>query len=159
MDNINEDGIIRIIMLYLDFETCCKNSSLLNFALTNRKYMGLMSKLNKHSKIKYYKLSYKFQHKLNSKYNNICIKCNNLFNYKIETLIRIYKKSWNYNPVNFACMPIAKSSIYREFIHFNSNEMCKLFVKKTKLLFPNVKLFGSNCCSGKGIEIYLKIEK
>ena len=159
MDNINEDGIIRIIMLYLDFETCCKNSSLLNFALTNRKYMGLISKLNKHSKIKYYKLSYKFQHKLNSKYNNICIKCNNLFNYKIETLIRIYKKSCNYNPVNFACMPIAKSRIYREFIHFNSNEMCKLFVKKTKLLFPNVKLFGSKCCSGKGIEIYLKIEK
>lgn len=159
MNNINEDGIIRIIMLYLDFETCCKNSSILNFALTNKKYTNLMLKLNRHNKIKYYKLSYKFRHKLNSKCDNICVKCNNLSNYKIETLIRIYKNSCNYNPVNFACMPIAKSSIYREFIHFNSNEMCKLFVKKTKLLFPNVKLFGSKCCSGKGIEVYLKIEK
>ena len=87
MNNINEDGIIRIIMLYLDFETCCKNSSMLNFALTNKKYTNLMLKLNRHNKIKYYKLSYKFRHKLNFKCDNICVKCNNLSNYKIETLV------------------------------------------------------------------------
>lgn len=156
MEVLTEQGLIINIMSFLDNKNCCTFSSVLNFGLTNKYYLNLLKnqKLFDINKFKYYKLCQNTKNLLNDNLEIICTNCN-----KIKSLVGLRKlicecKYYYLNSyddlINFYMEKKGKS-----FFHFNTKDECDKFKLDCNYLFPKVTL-GGYCCSGNGIEVFLK---
>ena len=156
MNKLTENGLLIIIMSFLDNKNCCKISSVLNFGITNKYYLNILKSQNKFimSKKKYYKLCESTRKLLNNNLETICTNCNNIKSLNgLRMLFReckYYYLNNNDDLINFYMEKKGNS-----FFHFNTKNDCDNFKLDCNQLFPKVKL-GDRCCSGNGLEVFLK---
>jgi len=153
MNSITEDGIIIYIMSFLDRVTCCKNSSVFNFSITNKHYLTLLKqqKLFSTKKIKYFKLTDNIKKLLNNDLASICSKCKKIDHKGLEFLIRECKNYfYNHNYFRFSSLPLDKDNGF--YIHFKCDKNSLTFRKYCITSLPNLNI-GNTCCGGKGFQI------
>jgi len=156
MNSITEDGIIIYIMSFLDRVSCCKNSSVFNFAITNRHNLTLLKqqKLFLIKSIKYFKLTDNIKSLLNNDLDLICSKCGKMDYDGLEYLIRECKNYYYRNDYfRLSSLPLNKEKSF--YIHFECNYKSTLFRSDCLSSFPNLNI-GNICCGGKGFEIIFK---
>lgn len=156
MDSITEDGIIINIMSFLDRITCCKNSSVFNFSITNKYYLKLLKEQNIFStkKIKYFKLTNNIKNLLNDNLSSVCSKCEKIDHKSLEFLIRESKNYYNnHNYFRFSSLPFDRDNSF--YIHFKCDEKSTTFRKYCITSLPNLNV-GNICCGGKGFQIIFR---
>jgi hypothetical protein len=156
MEVLTEQGLIIIIMSFLDNKNCCSESSVLNFGITNKYYLNILKSQNNFimSKKKYYKLCENTKKLLNNNLEIICTNCNNIKS--LNGLRMLIHECKNYECVidsdlfNFYMKERGKS-----FFHFDTKDESDKFKLDCKFFYPKV-ILGNTCCSGNGLEVILK---
>jgi len=154
METLTENGLIIKIMSFLDNINCCKISSVLNFGLTNKKFLEILKdqKIFLICKYKYYILCNNTKKLLNDNLNNICTFCNNIDKNGLRMLLQECKHYYLENKCKLNLNLNKKGTTY---FHFDTKHECERFKLDCTILFPKVN-YGNTCCEGKGFQLILK---
>jgi hypothetical protein len=156
MNSINENGIIIHIMSFLDKNSCCKNSSVFNFGITNKNHLKLLKTQNVFlTKLsKYFKLTNNTKNLLNKDLDIFCTNCYEIDIKGLECLLGQCKANFLKNDdIDYPCYRSINKNYF--YIHFECKHESTKFKSDCISYFPNIAI-GNTCCSGKGFEIIFK---